>query len=1077
MPKEPQSQASSLPSSLQHIFIGWETPLAEAVASTILGSHPAKDGLRDLGNHLIIAPSAFAGRLIQEAFAKQAGALLMPRITTPHHFLSQQPEPTEEPDQDLDDEPASKEAMLLAWVEVLTRQIDRSHKAYEALFTAKQQGPFEPDGAIAFGQDLMRLRDELNASASGLSFDEVAEIIGNSPKDQGNGARAKRWKALAKLEDLYLSQLKSNGFTDHNIHRLNVAKSSALPAGIDTVWLACVIDPQPLLETALRSRLARAKVNVLIAADERTDADKFNEWGRPMEESWTKGIGTPWKDFAETIHVVRKPEDGLDMLSKLIDTYHATGGVIDVRGRLAVVPCDRETHPSLITKSLHSLGRTPNDKPLIETANPLGRRHRNHGIHHAMRALLDFVDDASFANLRRCVLHPQVATHLGLSKIETEKDGEKMILGWHGMQRLLDAVSSATPPQALAEAIRFAESQPVDDQIESHEKIRNQQIRNCVAVLSLAQAKLSSLQSAPWSQLGSQLLNLAIPFSDDAKAPAEAKFAEDVIDAIEGSLAGLAAARPEHSLKPTDIIRLALNAAGSRSFRGDMDRHAVNLPGWMEIPWEPVPHMVIFGMTDELIPGSKHAHPFLPGSLRATLGLATSSREFANAAYTLELVRRLRAKNGRLDIIVPRLNAQGEGLRPSRLLMLSPEKDGDTLLSEGKKQGRLDHLLDDPEVPRAEPIWSVSNSMKLDPSLTVADGDQKAEDKLKRFYHSVSVTGFKTYLEDPSQYWMKQALGMSESKHGEMELDAAGFGTMTHAALEAFGHDEVARELADPEKISQELERHLNRHFNERFGSSPSSTLLLQKGIALARLRRIAQAQAQVYAEGWRIIDTEGTLPAGEKPEEQGLIPGFTLRGRFDRLDRNTTPDRDGRPRYRVYDYKTFSKVESPQGRHLFSRAPFQKGMPIGDFEILPEPKPAAAEPTEPPKKRGGKPAAEPAPPKAIPYRWKDLQLPAYHWALTTHHPIVMEGSLEIAYFCISSDPNEEPVQVWEDFHKFKEKSVECMRRIALKLTEKTTAAFQPSMKPSPYPTLAGMSGRPADAYMDVSKLGLVTKA
>jgi hypothetical protein len=105
------SKQSAIPS---RTFIGWENPLAEAVASTILGSHPAKDGLRDLGNHLIIAPSAFAGRLIQEAFAKQAGALMMPRITTPHHFLSQKPEPTDDPDQDMDDEPASKEAMLLA---------------------------------------------------------------------------------------------------------------------------------------------------------------------------------------------------------------------------------------------------------------------------------------------------------------------------------------------------------------------------------------------------------------------------------------------------------------------------------------------------------------------------------------------------------------------------------------------------------------------------------------------------------------------------------------------------------------------------------------------------------------------------------------------------------------------------------------------------------------------------------------------------------------------------------------------------------------------------------------------------
>jgi hypothetical protein len=483
----------------------------------------------------------------------------------------------------------------------------------------------------------------------------------------------------------------------------------------------------------------------------------------------------------------------------------------------------------------------------------------------------------------------------------------------------------------------------------------------------------------------------------------------------------------------------------------------------MEIPWEPVPHMVIFGMTDELIPGSRHAHPFLPGSLRATLGLSTSSREFANAAYALELVRRLRAKNGRLDIIVPRLNAQNEGLRPSRLLMLSPEKDGDTLLGEGKNRGRLDHLLDEPEVPRAEPIWSVSDAMKLDPTLTLQADDQRAEEKLTRLRRSISATAFKTYLEDPSQYWMKQALGMSESKHGEMELDAAGFGTMTHAALEAFGHDKAACALGDAEKIAKVLEANLDKHFTERFGSNPSSALKLQKGIALDRLRRLAQAQAEVFAEGWRIIETEGKLPEGKDPKKDGLIPHFTLRGRFDRLDCNINPGPDGRKRYRVYDYKTFARTQSPMSKHLYSGGLFANGIGLGDFALPPEKIPKKLKKGEVPELKL--------------YRWKDLQLPAYHWALTTHHDQVKTGTLEVAYFCISSDPDEEPVQVWKDFERYRLKSVECMCLVAEALISEDPESFKPSPKPSPYPILSGLSGRITEDYMNVTQLGVVKKA
>jgi hypothetical protein len=110
-------------------------------------------------------------------------------------------------------------------------------------------------------------------------------------------------------------------------------------------------------------------------------------------------------------------------------------------------------------------------------------------------------------------------------------------------------------------------------------------------------------------------------------------------------------------------------------------------------------------------------------------------------------------------------------------------------------------------------------------------------------------------------------------------------------------------------------------------------------------------------------------------------------------------------------------------------------------------------------------------------YRWKDLQLPAYHWALTTHHEHVKTGTLEVAYFCISSDPDEEPVQVWKDFERYRLKSVECMCLVAEALISEDPESFKPSPKPSPYPILSGLSGRITEDYMNVTQLGVVKKA
>lgn len=1053
----------------ERIFIGWDKPLAAAVAEQILKERVQRkekhdggtrtQGVVDLGDQLVIAPSAFAGRMIQEALAAQAGALLLPRIITPSAFLSQSRDPSDEAEANDGDEVAGKEAMLLAWVSVLSLRINRAD--HPALFPSKQAGPMNPDGAQALAEDLMRLRDELSASASGMTFAEMSEHVvlksGDFPISQ-----VERWNDLAELERLYLEHLSELGLSDHNDHRRAVAMSDQLPPGTEAIWLACVTDPQPLLQTALERRMAKTPVRVLIAADEKVDGEAFSEWGVPDAQAWSTPRGSAWPDFADTVHIVRKPEDGLETLTRLVSKFHTDKAkLLNVVGRLAITPCDRETHPALITRALHGMARGEGDKPLIETANPLGRRHRVHGIHHAMAALLDFVEVSSFRNLRRCADIPSVAMRLGLTGIEVKKkDGEDGKLSWYKMQQLLDAVSAALPPQAIDDAIEFAERQPIDGDVEPHVKRRNEDIRACVAVLEVASKAAKGLQTAKWRELGEALLALAQPMTGKETPHDEWNFASDVSQAIEASLDALESGRPEQTgLSQVDVVRLALQSSAGRSFRGDMDRHAVNLPGWMEIPWEPVPHLIIFGLTDDLVPGSRHAHPFLPAALRSALHLPSSARQFANAAYTLELVRRQRSSTGRVDVIVPRLNDKGDGLRPSRLLMLSPDTADDRLLgevgSDGKlkgARGRLDHLLVETAPPPSEPAWVIPSEHRLNPTLLLPDDSEKAEKRLTKLHNSISATAFKTYLEDPSQYWLKHALGMSESSHGEMELDAAGFGTLAHAAVEAFGRDEKANALSDPDEIQTLLEQKLDEHFDERFGDQPNSTLLLQREMARARLQAFALSQAQLHVDGWRILEVEGQLPEIE------IITGFKLRGRYDRLDCRVS---GGKTEYRVYDYKTFAEAKKPFSTHLYSKKPFIKGIELGQFEV-----------PQPPDKKG-----KPVDPK--PYRWKDLQLPAYYWALTQGHSEVAKGKLDVGYICLSADVSADPIQMWDNFgDEFFSYAQTCMKHVAEAVARRgDSQAFQPATEPARYPVLEHLSGRAAGDYMDITQLGTAKKA
>ena len=59
----------------------------------------------------------------------------------------------------------------------------------------------------------------------------------------------------------------------------------------------------------------------------------------------------------------------------------------------------------------------------------------------------------------------------------------------------------------------------------------------------------------------------------------------------------------------------------------------------------------------------------------------------------------------------------------------------------------------------------------------------------------------KVYLADPADFWLKRALGMDEAKHGSLELDAAGFGTLALAAkkdyVSRYGVDSAFRKAAE----------------------------------------------------------------------------------------------------------------------------------------------------------------------------------------------------------------------------------------------------------------------------------------
>ncbi|NBY42182.1 MAG: hypothetical protein EBQ49_02565, partial [Verrucomicrobia bacterium] len=586
----------------------------------------------DLSSHRVIVPSQFAGRLIREQLAIQSPhGVLLPKIETPESFLNWG-------DRNL--EIANSEDSLLAWIEVLTDE-SFNREDYPYLFpdTENQKVKFDFQSARTFAQQLIRLRDQLGGSRVAHDFKKVADVCKEEPD---------RWDNLAKLEDQYLAILKKMGKGDHNQIRTSLATGNGMPEGVETVWLVSVLDPQPLLIEALELRKDKLSIKILIGADESERAG-FDLMGRPDIEFW-KNREAEWDDFESTVHVVRDPEHGLDKLNDLLNNTKPEFGT------LAVVPCERERYPAMISDRLKSLG--------AESLNPMGKLHGDHVIHHLLTSMMNLLKSKTFANLRKTLLHPILTKNLiNSSEIKFEK-----------INLSLDALSSRRPPQDLVKLLKYVTEIEKPKNADTRTVRQIEDIKSLQKTLDRIIKLLLDLEKLKTKELGLALLQLC-QNKNESQNQYDQEFSREVSESIEEVLANLNPESPEGiKLNPTEWIELALSISREERFRKNFVDEPVNLPGWMEAMWEPVPHLVIFGFTDDLIPQSSNADPFLPFRLRMQLQLTTSENHFANAAFSLERIRRCRTE-GRVDIIVPRHDSEGNGLRPSRLLFLCPNNE------------------------------------------------------------------------------------------------------------------------------------------------------------------------------------------------------------------------------------------------------------------------------------------------------------------------------------------------------------------------------------------------------------------
>ncbi len=342
-----------------------------------------------------------------------------------------------------------------------------------------------------------------------------------------------------------------------------------------------------------------------------------------------------------------------------------------------------------------------------------------------------------------------------------------------------------------------------------------------------------------------------------------------------------------------EALQLVLDQSRSERLTPLAVEPAIELVGWLELPLDDAPALIVTSFNEGLVPSSLNADLFLPGGLRSALGIDDNSRRYARDAYA---VASLLAPWRNATFIVGRRTTNEEPLAPSRLLFAAPPEV--VALRSRRFFAPLCVRADEPPLAGGLASSRTSSAFAIPRPTPLANPITK-----------MSVTEFRSYLACPYRYYLSRVLRLQRVADDATELDGATFGELAHHVLEQFGHSD-ARHASDASVIAEELNRFLNQRLLDRFGKQPRAVLSVQFAQLRMRLQAFAQFQADWVAQGWQIEHTE--LSFSERPGHLMVdgVPMY-LTGRIDRIDVNTKTGERA-----ILDYKTSDAGLHPEQSH-----------------------------------------------------------------------------------------------------------------------------------------------------------------
>jgi len=847
---------------IQRIFLDWKQPALPRAARWLLERAPSPG---DLSQFIVVLPGGRAGRRLLEVLVQQAAeddvGLSPPKIVT----MGVLPELLYTPRLPFADELTQR----LAWVRGL-RDVSKDRQKREEI---KRFIPALP--AAGDVVRLVELADMLRAQHRELAADDLDfAAVAEETEKLGNAAEATRWRMLQKIQRAYLDVLDRLELWDKQTARLEAIRRKECHTEKQIALLGTV--DMNLTARRMLDQVAD-RVTALIAAPEQF-AERFDEYGCVIPDAWANAQ-IPVDETR--VVLANDPIDQADEAARAIAQFDSA-----YRGdEITIGVCDERVVPQIQRQfqqcRLHA--RWGPGRPATE-APP----------YRLLQALGDYLERQTWDGFAALARHADVED-------------------WLNQQPEIQALEVADWLTALDDYQSAHVQMRLTGQWLGENDERNKDKVAAVKAVYDAVAKLldqfadEELLLAQWPPRVAQLLlEIYGTKSFNREDPAD-RLTLTALEELHAALLDQRqiAADLSTAVSAADCIRWALEAVSSVTVPPPADPTAIELLGWLELPLDDAPALVVTSLNEGLVPNSSTGDMFLPDSLRSHLGLEDNARRYARDAYALSVLSASRDA----WFVVGRRDADGYPLAASRLLLAC---DDEALVRRAKS------FFTPPPAPAGKRPLAGAITPTRDKATFRVPRPQPRKKPLEK----LRVTAFRDYLACPYRFYLRRIMRVEAVDDAADELDGGAFGGLAHEVFNRFGRDE-RRHTTSAEEIFALMDEFLQQLVAEQFGLHPRPAVAVQIEQLRRRLQALARVQAERAAAGWRIMHTE--VPAeGVHGRLHVDDDDFLLSGRIDRIDLHEPSNT-----WAIWDYKTSDTAKKPAATHRKKEAWVDLQLPL----------------------------------------------------------------------------------------------------------------------------------------------------